>query len=327
MSNKEILLEAKNHYLKKLTNLLVPFYIGGFKKIWVDVLSSSQSNKLKTFQLYIEKISIWNSEIIHQETLRCVSQSKSNEERVVKIMNSCYNIYSQILSVINPSQNKKLNITVPTIETFVHKCYIEIAKQLFQDPYLIDDRQTSRNTSDKISENCYKLKSIVSDAVENVILNSLNLEDILDESNAFDEQRSDDSSSDVSQELPQLPQLSPPQQSQELPQLSQSPKSQDSSVSSDSLIQSFSEIKIEEPLEREETKDIFMSELPLREREYNNYEENEHQSGGIKITLPTQGASLNDFVKRETEFLSDSDSDSDSENRVSKRQNLFSNIQ
>lgn len=135
------LVEAKQEYTIQLVNILAPLIYEGITSIYNEINNISTSdNILKNFQSGLSRIPKWNNQLIETETQRIMNNSKSFSwlEDLIKatlkanIIVLTYNptVKNQIKIHPNLYQNIKIN-------DFIHKCYIECARELWNNPYLL----------------------------------------------------------------------------------------------------------------------------------------------------------------------------------------------
>jgi len=136
------IVETKNEYTIQLVNILSPLIYEGFDSIYSEtkkIIKRGEENKmLKTFQQFIKKIPLWNNNLINIETRRIVSQSRC--EWLHDLLKAVIKANIILLSNSNPSANGSYIVNsdyldIP-LEQFVHKCYIECARQIYTCPYL-----------------------------------------------------------------------------------------------------------------------------------------------------------------------------------------------
>jgi hypothetical protein len=135
--------ETKNEYTIQLVNLLTPLVYEGFQSIYTKALETSNcaNNLLKVFQTFLKQIPSWNVDIIKNETERIMTTSKSSAwlPDLVKATLKA-NI---IVLTYNPSiHNMQPKIHIDDyknvkLDDFIHKLYIESARELWNNPYLM----------------------------------------------------------------------------------------------------------------------------------------------------------------------------------------------
>lgn len=171
MSN--FLVETKQEYTTQLTNVLTPLIYEGIQSIYSEVIKiSSSENVLKHFQIAMQRIPKWNNEIIQNETERIMNNSKSFSwlEDLIKATLKA-NI---IVLTYNPSVNQQIRVDPYLyqnikISDFIHKIYLECARELWNNPYLFYHNyppiELKRNQRDCIS----LIKDCVKEAIRKLL--------------------------------------------------------------------------------------------------------------------------------------------------------------
>jgi hypothetical protein len=134
------LVETKQEYTIQLINILAPLVYEGLQSIYNEVIEiSPPDNILKNFQSFMQRIPKWNNEIINKETMRIINNSKSYAwlEDLIKATLKA-NI---IVLTYNPTVKQQIKIDSKLyqnveIKDFIHKIYIECARELWNNPYL-----------------------------------------------------------------------------------------------------------------------------------------------------------------------------------------------
>ena len=140
--NVNVLSEAKNEYSSRLVTILTPLMIEGTKSIFEEACKLCNDNDedekyLMTFQNFLSRVPKWNSTIIEEETKRIVTLSQCN---YLDDLLTCVHITQlKILTSIRVSQKqKKIDIDIPKLSDFIHKCYIHYARKLYSNVYLFE---------------------------------------------------------------------------------------------------------------------------------------------------------------------------------------------
>ena len=140
--NVNVLSEAKSEYSNRLVAILTPLIVEGIKSIFNEAdklcINNDEEDKyLMTFQNFLSRVPKWNSTIIEEETKRIVKLSQCN---YLEDLLTCVHITQlKILTSIRVSQKqKKIDIDIPKLNTFIHKCYIIYARKLYSNVYLFE---------------------------------------------------------------------------------------------------------------------------------------------------------------------------------------------
>jgi hypothetical protein len=136
-----ILVETKNEYISHLINILNPLIFEGLQSIYREAQKTADvTDVLKIFQTFLKRIPKWNKNLIDKETERIINSSHSYGwlgDLIKATLKS-----SLIVLMYNPT--KKIQERVDTsfyknisISDFIHKVYIECAREIWNNPYLL----------------------------------------------------------------------------------------------------------------------------------------------------------------------------------------------
>ena len=177
--NTPIFAQAKVEYTSQLVDMLYPHMFDGVKSIYDEsklLYGRKKMPILLIFRELLEKVPIWNSEIIDSECSRIVSNSSC--DYIDDLITAVFISHTKILTSIGPNRSfQKINVTIPKTSTFVHKCYINTARELWKNPYLFNENVPGH----EFQKNNKEIESIIQKCIENTIRNSLPIKDILKE--------------------------------------------------------------------------------------------------------------------------------------------------
>ena len=160
--NFTVLVDAKVEYTNQLITILKPTIYQGIKSIYEDSKSHCQengniNNTLVHFQLLLSQIPKWNQEIINEETERIMGESGC--DWLDDLITAVFVSHTRILTTINNSkQKKRIDLKIPKVSHFIHKCYIDIARLFWKNAYLFNENisksefQRNRRESETIIE-------------------------------------------------------------------------------------------------------------------------------------------------------------------------------
>ena len=176
--NVNVLSEAKNEYSSRLVTILTPLITEGIRSIFNEACSLCQDNGedekyLMTFQNFLSRVPKWNTTIIEEEKSRILNSSCSYLEDLI----ICVHITQlKILTSIRVSQKqKKIDIDIPKIDTFIHKCYIQLARKLYSNVYLFEKDLMPLN----LQKNNREIELICHECILQVTRDSMPIEKIL----------------------------------------------------------------------------------------------------------------------------------------------------
>ena len=177
--NVSSLHESKNEWGARLLTIMTPLIIEGFKSIFDESYKLCKENKetdkyLMTFQNFISRIPKWNTTIIAEEKKRIIERSGCTylEELV-----SCIHIIQlKLLTAMRVGQKqKKIDINIPTLDDFIHKSYINVARKIYKNVYLFELNINPL----QVQKHNRELEIIVQECVLNAVRESIPVENIL----------------------------------------------------------------------------------------------------------------------------------------------------
>jgi hypothetical protein len=140
--NVSSLHESKNEWSARLIHIFTPLIIEGYKSIFNEAVQLCKQNNemdkyLMTFQNFISRVPKWNSAIIEQERKRI--HDKSCCGYLEDLITCVHIIQLKILTSMRAgNKQKKINITIPKLDEFVHKIYINVARKVYKNVYLFE---------------------------------------------------------------------------------------------------------------------------------------------------------------------------------------------
>jgi len=144
-----VLVEAKKEYLNQLCMLMVPFIIEAFADMYQEADKMSKGRRvLLQYQQLLKDVPNWNDSIIKKHAdVHTNSCSWFND-----LLAAVFVSFVKILSSVRlKTENKKISVKLPTIEIFVHSCYINVAKDIYKDPYVFHDEMSTYERDDKLT--------------------------------------------------------------------------------------------------------------------------------------------------------------------------------
>ena len=251
-NNNSIFVQAKIEYTKQLVNTLKPQMYDGIKSIYDDAKeiykSNSSTSLLFIFRTLLEKIPEWNNELILNETDRIIECSKC--DWLDELVTAVYISHTKILMSIGNSNSNKINLTIPKLINFIHKCYINIAREIWKNPLLFSEDISGY----EYQKNMNVIESIICNCIENTIRISLPVKEILKEHLDINDNKSS-STSNESKLLNELKELLLNSKKQELIENNENKDEEDVEKEDEEEDVEKEEDKNEEDVEKEEDKD------------------------------------------------------------------------
>lgn len=173
------LYESRNEWCSRLVSVLSPCIIEGIYSIYEEALkmcieNNENSKYLMTFQSLLSRIPQWNETIIENEKTRITE--KSNCNYLEDLITCVHIIQLKILTCVRVgNKQKKVDIAIPKINTFIHKVYIQVARKIYSNTYLYD------NTITKLQKQKYsrEIERIIHECIVITIRESIPTEDII----------------------------------------------------------------------------------------------------------------------------------------------------
>ena len=161
--------ESRNEWCSRLVSILSPRLIEGIRSIFTESWKMSVENKevdkyLMTFQNFLCRVPKWNNTIIDDERQRIIEKSGCN---YLEDLITCVHIIQlKVLTCVRVgTRQKKIDISIPKLNDFLHKAYINVASKVYKNAYLFDKnasplvQQKHNREFEVITEECI-LKTI-----------------------------------------------------------------------------------------------------------------------------------------------------------------------
>ena len=178
-SSVPIFAQAKLEYTKQLVDILYMNMYDGIRSIYDDskqLYLQKTTSIIYIFRSLLEKVPTWNTEIIDSETQRIMKASKC--DWLDDLLTAVFISHTRILMSIGPNQNyNKINVTIPKTSTFIHKSYINIAREVWKNPYLFNEQVPGH----EYQRNMKQLEDMIKLIIEDTIRRQLPIKEILRE--------------------------------------------------------------------------------------------------------------------------------------------------
>ena len=171
--------EARNEWCSRLVSLFTPLVEEGLKSLfdeaWKMCVDTDEMSKyLMTFQNLLSRIPKWNSVIVEDERKRIIERSGCN---YLEDLITCVHIIQlKVLTCIRVgNKQKKIDITIPKLDPFIHKVYINTARKVYSNVYLFEKNVSPLQTQ----KNARELELIIQEAILTTIRESIPTEAII----------------------------------------------------------------------------------------------------------------------------------------------------
>tara|TARA_Y100000389_G_scaffold76360_1_gene73007 strand:+ start:927 stop:1886 length:960 start_codon:yes stop_codon:yes gene_type:complete len=171
--------ESRNEWVARLVTVLTPNIFTGLQTIFQDALklSVSQNQKekyLMTFQNLLLQVPKWNNDIIQTEVSRIITVSQCN---YIEDLITCVHIIQlKALTCVRVGANEKnVDINIPSLNDFVHKVYINVARVIYTNIYLFEHDILPL----QLQQNYRKVDAIIKESIIDAVRSSMPIDELL----------------------------------------------------------------------------------------------------------------------------------------------------
>lgn len=137
MENVATYSEARSEYTKQLATFIVPSLVLWFQQAWQRNAHNRQQC-LALFQSECEEIARWNSDRIHDEVRVLIERTGC--DYMEELMTAVFVAHTKVLTAVRlSSREKKLSITVPKLDHFIHRIFREASRSFWKSAFLFMD--------------------------------------------------------------------------------------------------------------------------------------------------------------------------------------------
>tara|TARA_Y100000389_G_C17456876_1_gene518710 strand:+ start:909 stop:1898 length:990 start_codon:yes stop_codon:yes gene_type:complete len=177
--NLTSLIESKNEWSARLVNVLTPCIIEGINSIFQEAIRLCEENDesekyLMTFQNLLNNIPKWSEEIVNNEKSRILENTHCI---YLEDLITCVHILQlkALTCARVGTKQKKIDINIPSVNQFIHKLYINVARKIYTNVYLFEKNIQPLS----IQKNNRELEIIIKECILNTIRDSIPVENIL----------------------------------------------------------------------------------------------------------------------------------------------------
>ncbi len=170
---------SRDEWTARLVTILTPHLIEGIKSIFNEAYQLCVTNEeipkyLLCFQNLLCQVPKWNATIIEQERIRIIEKSGCNY--LADLLTCVHVIQLKLLTCIRVgNKQKKIDISIPPLDNFLHKAYIHIARKVYMNVYLFE-----KNISPLLMQkNVRELEMMVQECILNTVRDSIPTEAII----------------------------------------------------------------------------------------------------------------------------------------------------
>ena len=154
--------EAKGEYTRQLCQFLAP----ALQKFFLTLLDTAKEREpeskklLLSFQTLLEGISEWNIDKVQRETQSLAMSTQC--DYLEELLTAVFVAHTKVLSAIRlTNKQRKLQITIPKLDHFLHKTLIECARLLWTNTFLF----TPSGSSMERQKNMRQIETLIMDGI------------------------------------------------------------------------------------------------------------------------------------------------------------------
>jgi hypothetical protein len=170
--------EAKTEYTRQLCQILSP----AFQIYFLDLLKIAKDKEpeakrlLWNFQALLQEIPDWNQDKVLRETEKI--QRDSNCDYLDELLTAVFIAHTKVLSAIRiTTKQKKLQITIPKLDHFVHRTLRETGRLLWNNAFLFAEQGSAMDRQ----KNMRQVEGLIVEGIQQSIRSLLPVKTILRE--------------------------------------------------------------------------------------------------------------------------------------------------
>ena len=169
--------EARNEYLKQLSTWIVPFMIQHYRNLWIEAKKvGGDRREMVVFQEKCAEVPKWNQDIIDTNINKLLESCRC--DYLEELMAAVFIAHTKVLiSIRVSSKHKKLQITLPKLDHFLHRVFSECARSFWKSPFLFLDDQKPID----MQKNLIQAEVLCSESIASAVRSLLPIKNILNE--------------------------------------------------------------------------------------------------------------------------------------------------
>ena len=169
--------EARNEYLKQLSTWIVPFMIQYYRNLWNDSKKlGGDRREMIVFQEKCAEVPKWNQDIIDTNVAKLLDNCRC--DYLEELMAAVFIAHTKVLiSIRVSSKHKKLQITLPKLDHFLHRIFSECARSFWKSPFLFLDEQKPID----MQKNLIQAEALCCESIASAVRSLLPIKNILNE--------------------------------------------------------------------------------------------------------------------------------------------------
>ena len=169
--------EARNEYLKQLYTWITPYMIQFYRTVWAESLRTGGNQRVMVvFQERCAEVPKWNQDAIDGHVGKLLDSCRC--DYLEELMSAVFIAHTKVLIAVRiSSRQKKLQITLPKLDHFLHRIFSECARSFWKAPYLfLEDAKPI-----EMQKNLLQAEALCNDAIGSAVRSLLPIKNILNE--------------------------------------------------------------------------------------------------------------------------------------------------
>lgn len=185
--------EARNEYMKQLCTWIVPPLVDFFR-VEYNALGKIHGKKtMSAFQTFCTEVPKWNQDVIETHINSVLDGCRC--DYVEELMTAVFVAHTKMLTAIRTNgKQKKLQITLPKLDHFLHRVFTECARSLWKAPFLF----ATELSSIERQKNVLQAEAMCGEAMNAAVRSLLPVKNILRE--YLDEEEEGESKEELKEE-------------------------------------------------------------------------------------------------------------------------------
>ena len=169
--------EARNEYMKQLATWVTPYMISHFRNVWSEAVAAGGPRRsMIVFQEKCAEVPKWNQDTIDANVNKLLDNCRC--DYLEELMAAVFIAHTKVLIAIRvSSKHKKLQITLPKLDHFLHRIFSECARSFWKAPFLFLDDQKPI----EMQKNVLQAEALCTDAIGSAVRSLLPIKNILNE--------------------------------------------------------------------------------------------------------------------------------------------------
>ena len=174
MDNVSLFSEARSEYLKQLSSWIVPPLVEFFMREYTSLAAAKGRGAMAAFQTFCSEVPRWNQDVIDSNIGVILDNCRC--DYVDELMTAVFIAHTKMLTSIRVSgKQRKLQITLPKLDHFLHRVFVECARAFWKAPFLFDTALSPV----ELQKNVLQAETMCADALSSAIRSLLPVKNIL----------------------------------------------------------------------------------------------------------------------------------------------------